>query len=69
MGVQADSEREKYAILWQSRPFLRGCMMTQSAYAHVADFYDVFVQTTLDIPFFVAEAGKTRGRILELMAG
>lgn len=43
--------------------------MTQSAYAHVADFYDVFVQTTLDIPFFVAEAGKTRGRILELMAG
>lgn len=43
--------------------------MSQVHYARIADQYDIFVQTTLDIPFFLAEAQKTPGDLLELMAG
>jgi SAM-dependent methyltransferase len=43
--------------------------MSQTAYANVADLYDLFVQTTLDVPFFVKAAEGTSGEILELMAG
>jgi SAM-dependent methyltransferase len=43
--------------------------MAGSPYDHIADVYDVFVQTDADIPFFLTEAGKTSGEILELMAG
>ena len=38
-------------------------------YDHVADLYDIYVRTNLDIPFFLNEAGKTSGEILDLMAG
>lgn len=40
-----------------------------SGYDHIADVYDVFVQTEADVPFFLTEPGKTLGEILELMAG
>lgn len=40
-----------------------------SPYDHIADVYDVFVQTEADIPFFITEARKTSGEILELMVG
>lgn len=38
-------------------------------YARVADLYDTYVQTTFDVPFFLSEAEKTHGEVLELMAG
>ena len=38
-------------------------------YACIADFYDTFVQVAFDIPFFVTEAKKTSGEVLELMSG
>jgi hypothetical protein len=38
-----------------------------SGYDHIADVYDVFVQTEADVPFFLTEVGKTSGEILELM--
>ncbi len=41
----------------------------ESPYSHIADLYDVFVQTDVDIPFFVNQARQTPGEILELMAG
>ncbi|MFH1435711.1 MAG: class I SAM-dependent methyltransferase [Pseudomonadota bacterium] len=37
-------------------------------YAKVADLYDAYVSTTLDIGFFLSES-KGRGRVLELMSG
>lgn len=43
--------------------------MPQSPYDQIAELYDVFVQTTLDVPFFVSRARETQGEILELMAG
>jgi SAM-dependent methyltransferase len=43
--------------------------MDHNEYASVAGLYDTYVQTTLDIPFFVAEAQKTGGEVLELMCG
>lgn len=39
------------------------------AYDSIADIYDAFVQTDLDIPFFLEEAHRVNGDILELMAG
>jgi SAM-dependent methyltransferase len=36
---------------------------------HVASFYDTYVQATLDIPFFLQEATKSSGDVLELMSG
>lgn len=35
----------------------------------VAPFYDIYAQATFDIPFFVREAQKSSGDILELMSG
>ncbi|HBV95709.1 MAG: hypothetical protein JL50_10480 [Peptococcaceae bacterium BICA1-7] len=35
----------------------------------VADLYDFYVNTTLDVPFFYNEAKKCRGNVLELMCG
>ncbi len=41
----------------------------QSPYTPIADLYDTFVQTDIDIPFFLQEARNTQGELLELMAG
>lgn len=38
-------------------------------YSRIADLYDSYVQSTFDIPFFVNEAKKASGRVLELMSG
>lgn len=38
-------------------------------YDCVAHLYDVYVQTQLDVPFFVEEAKKVGGSVLELMCG
>lgn len=43
--------------------------MTASPYDTIASLYDEFVQTTLDIPFFLDEARQTPGDVLDLMAG
>src|SRR5579884_320723 len=44
-------------------------MTTTGAQAWVADLYDAYVTTTVDIPFFVAQARAASGPVLELMAG
>jgi SAM-dependent methyltransferase len=41
----------------------------QSPYDSIASLYDRFVQTDLDIPFFLTETTQTNGDVLELMAG
>ncbi len=38
-------------------------------YSRIADLYDTYVQTTFDIQFFLKEAKKTSGEVLELMSG
>lgn len=38
-------------------------------WSRVADLYDDYVKSTLDVPFFLDEARKTSGDVLELMAG
>jgi SAM-dependent methyltransferase len=38
-------------------------------YRQVADLYDRFVKTDLDVAFFTAEAQKVPGQVLELMCG
>jgi SAM-dependent methyltransferase len=38
-------------------------------YDDVADLYDLHVTVDFDIPFYLSEAQKTPGRVLELMAG
>ena len=38
-------------------------------YDLVADVYDLYVTSSLDIGFYLQEAGKAQGRILELMCG
>ena len=38
-------------------------------YSRVAHLYDTYVQTELDIPFFLKEAKKAHGPVLELTAG
>lgn len=43
--------------------------MTQAHYARIADLYDDFVTTQIDVPFFTQEAHKAGGDILELMCG
>ena len=43
--------------------------MSEAHYDRIADLYDAFVQTNLDVPFFINEARKANGDILELMAG
>ncbi len=38
-------------------------------YARIADLYDNYVQTSLDIPFFLEQAKSAGGEVLELMSG
>jgi SAM-dependent methyltransferase len=38
-------------------------------YDLVADVYDLYVTSDLDVGFYVAEAGKVKGKVLELMCG
>jgi SAM-dependent methyltransferase len=38
-------------------------------YDSIADLYDVYVETDLDVPFFLDEAQRISGEALELMAG
>lgn len=38
-------------------------------YGSVADLYDILVPVNFDIPFFVGEANKSSGEVLELMSG
>lgn len=38
-------------------------------YTNIADLYDFYVKTDVDIPFFLNEAKKCAGEVLELMAG
>ena len=38
-------------------------------YDRVADVYDLYVTSDLDIGFYIEEAIKTRGKVLELMCG
>lgn len=38
-------------------------------WARIADLYDTYVKSDLDVPFFTGEAGKTTGEVLELMSG
>ena len=38
-------------------------------YDRVADVYDLYVTSDLDVGFYVAEAGKVKGKVLELMCG
>ncbi len=43
--------------------------MSPSPYDAIADLYDSFVQTELDIPFYLDYARMTSGTVLELMSG
>ncbi len=38
-------------------------------YAQIADIYDTYVTSEEDLPFFLEEAGKAAGPVLELMCG
>ena len=38
-------------------------------YDRVADLYDLYVTSDLDIAFYLEEAGKVRGEVLEMMCG
>ena len=39
------------------------------AWARIADLYDAYVKADLDLSFFLNEARKTTGKVLELMSG
>ncbi len=43
--------------------------MSKEHYARIADLYDAFVTTEADVSFFVNEARRAGGDVLELMAG
>lgn len=43
--------------------------MAENPYNQIADLYDIYVQTDLDIPFFLNEVSGVSGDILELMVG
>lgn len=43
--------------------------MTETHYARIAAVYDTIASTQYDVPFFLAEARKAGGAVLELMAG
>lgn len=38
-------------------------------YDYIADLYDIYVPVTFDVDFFLTEAKKTTGEVLELMSG
>jgi SAM-dependent methyltransferase len=46
-----------------------GFAVTPIRYDSVADLYDLHVTYEFDIPFFIAEAQRATGKVLELMAG
>ncbi|RJP74476.1 MAG: class I SAM-dependent methyltransferase [Candidatus Zixiibacteriota bacterium] len=43
--------------------------MPSITYAHIADLYDEYVRTDLDVPFFLQETRNAGGEALELMSG
>jgi SAM-dependent methyltransferase len=43
--------------------------MSANRYDEVADLYDLHVTVDLDVPFYVSEAQRVSGKVLELMAG
>jgi SAM-dependent methyltransferase len=43
--------------------------MKTNDYDYIADLYDTYVPAAFDIPFFVDEARKSPGDVLELMSG
>lgn len=43
--------------------------MPSADYAHIADLYDTYVNTTLDIPYWLILADQHQTEILELMCG
>ncbi|HML23298.1 MAG TPA: class I SAM-dependent methyltransferase [Aggregatilinea sp.] len=43
--------------------------MSKEHYARIADLYDMFVTTGADVEFFIDEARRAGGDVLELMAG
>lgn len=44
-------------------------MMKVNDYDPIANLYDIYVPATFDIDFFVREANKSKGEVLELMSG
>ena len=44
-------------------------MSTADDHAAQAEIYDLFVRTTHDVPFLLAECRRAEGQVLELMAG
>ena len=38
-------------------------------YDLISNYYDKYVNFTLDIPFFIKESTRTKGSVLELMCG
>jgi ubiquinone/menaquinone biosynthesis C-methylase UbiE len=44
-------------------------MSTTDDHAAQAEIYDLFVRTTHDVPFLLAECRRAEGQVLELMAG
>ena len=38
-------------------------------YDRVADVYDLYVTSELDVSFYLEEAGRVQGKVLELMCG
>lgn len=44
-------------------------MLQPTQFDKVADLYDYYVDTDFDIPFWVQEAKRVRGKVLELTAG
>jgi ubiquinone/menaquinone biosynthesis C-methylase UbiE len=47
----------------------RGCFVSHTHYARIAELYDSFVNTEFDLDFFISQAHEHEGEILELMAG
>ncbi len=43
--------------------------MASIDYSQIASLYDIYVNTSFDIPFFLEEAKKVSGEVLELMSG
>lgn len=60
----SDSGREAF---WQCKG--DACLAKSIDFSTVADIYDDYVRVNFDIPFWIREAGRSGGRILELTAG
>ncbi len=44
-------------------------MTELTGFSRIADLYDTYVQVDFDVPFFLAEAQRSSGEVLELMSG